>query len=236
MTISAARTATDARVRVTSGLLEAVLWALVVIAALTSVVRPLVGPAALSVGRGPYWGLAPTLQADVKDSVWEEAAEANGGSLPDIGPGYLVGGPFARGDYVEASLPNSTDVSVWAPMTFRQVVAFAGAPILGGLVVVAALLLAILVVRDLRRGRLFTSVNLRRTYAIAAVVGIGGTLAEVAGAWGRVGVLKSPVLDGYVSVSWSVSWMPLVVGLAIACAAEVLRLGARMQRDVEGLV
>lgn len=230
------RTSTHARVRATTNVLEGVLWCLVIVTALTSVVRPLVGPALLGIGTGPYWGAAPSVTADVADSVWAQALEENGGTLPAFGPGSLIGGPFGPGDSVEATLPNTTDVSVWAPMTFRQLTAVAGAPILDGLVLVAALLLAILVVRDLRRGRLFSAVNLRRTYAIAAVVAIGGTIAQVAGAWGRVGVLESPRLDGYVVVSWSVSWMPLVVGLTIACAAEVLRLGMRMQRDVEGLV
>lgn len=234
--------ATDARerqalaARVSVVVLEGLLWALLTVVLVTNVARPLAGDAMLGIGEGPYWGTTPSVTADVSDAVWERAFETLGDDLPAFGPGMMVGGPFERGEYVEATLPNRTDISVWSPMTFRQMVAVAGAPLLSGVVVAAALALAIRIVRDLRRGRLFDAANLRRTYQIAAVLGVGGMIAEVATAWGRIGVLTSPRLAGYVDVDWTVSFTPLVLGLTIAAGAEMLRLGIRMQRDVEGLV
>jgi hypothetical protein len=49
-------------------------------------------------------------------------------------------------------------------------------------------------------------------------------------------VLTTPRLADYVDVDWRVSFTPLVLGLTIATGAEILRLGMRLQRDVEGLV
>lgn len=222
--------------RISAVALELVLWLLLGVVLLTGVARPLAGDAMLGVGTGPYWGAAPSVTAHVSDSVWQRVWDELGEDLPAIGPGMLVGGPFERGEYVEATLPNQADIAVRSPMTFQQMVGVAGAQLLSGLVIAAALVLAIRIVRDLRRGRLFTTTNLTRVYAVAAVLGIGGTIAEVGRAWGRVGVLTSPRLADYVDVDWTLSLTPLVLGLTIAAGAEILRLGMRLQRDVEGLV
>lgn len=130
--------ATDARerqalaARVSVVVLEGLLWALLTVVLVTNVARPLAGDAMLGIGEGPYWGTTPSVTADVSDAVWERAFETLGDDLPAFGPGMMVGGPFERGEYVEATLPNRTDISVWSPMTFRQMVAVAGAPLLSG--------------------------------------------------------------------------------------------------------
>jgi hypothetical protein len=224
-----------ARARVVAGLLEGALWVLLAVVLVTQVVRPLVGPSMLGIGQGPYWGVDREVRADLSADVWAKAAAELGGTLPaSLGRG-LGAGEYHQGEAVESTLPNSVQVQAWDP-DLRQTVGLGGSALLAGVVVAVALVLAILVVRDLRRGRLFRAANLRRVYAAAVVVGFGGMLAQALGAWGRVGILESPRLAGYVEPSWSVSFVPLVVGLTLAGGAEVLRLGARMQRDVEGLV
>jgi len=223
------------RARVIAGLLEAVLWATLVVALVTQVVRPLVGPSMLGWGQGPYWGTDREIRADLSPEVWAKAAAELGGTLPAALMRGLSDGEYGRGEAVESTLPNSVQLQAWDP-DLRQRMALGGSALLAGLVIAVALLLAILVARDLRRGLLFRAVNLRRVYVAAAVVGIGGMLAQVLGAWGRLGILEAPRLAGYVEASWSVSFVPLVVGLTLAGGAEVLRLGVRMQHDVEGLV
>lgn len=222
--------------RAAATVLEAVLWTALAATLVTRVVRVLLGPALLDVGQGSFWGMAPSIPARLSGSTWNTAVDQMGGSLPPALAYGLDGGPFERGGHVEVTIPTGVEVSVWEPMAFRQMVGVAGAEILGGLVLAVALFLAVLIVRDLRRGELFSPRNLRRTYVIAAVVGVGGMIAEAAAAWGRVGVLESPRIAGVVEVAWSVSFIPLIAGLAIAVGAEILRLGTRMQSEVQGLV
>jgi hypothetical protein len=215
--------------------LEAMLWLALAATLVNQVVRPLLSEALLRVGRGPFWGSVPSVPARLSDSTWHTAVEQMGGSLPPA-LRHEFSGPYERGGYVDVTIPTGVEISVWDPMTFRQMVGVAGAELLGGLVITAALLLTILIVHDLRRGELFSPRNLRRVYVVAAVVGAGGMLAQVAAAWGRVGVLESPRIAGVVDVAWTVSFTPLIVGLAIAVGAEILRLGMRMQDEVRWLV
>jgi hypothetical protein len=222
--------------RISAVALEIVLWLVLALVVTTNVARPLLSPAMLGGGTGPYWGAPPSITARVSDSVWERAASELGDNFPEFGPGSVTGGPFERGESVEATLPNRADISVLSPMTFRQMVGVAGAEFLSGLVMAAAIVVAILIVRDLRQGLLFRSTNLRRVYLVAAVLGIGGMVAEVGKAWGRIGVLTSPRVADYVYADWTVSFRPLILALTIAVGAEILRLGMRLQRDVEGLV
>ncbi|PFG44900.1 Protein of unknown function (DUF2975) [Georgenia soli] len=216
--------------------LEAALWASLAVVLLTRILRPILGPAMLGLGQGPYWGLGASVPARLSDATWRTAVEQMGGTVPPALVHGLSGGPAGRGEHVEATLPTGVEISVWEPMTFRQLVGVAGAELLGGLVLAAAFLLVIAMVRDLRRGALFTNRNLRRVYSVAAVAGIGGMLAEIAGAWGRIGVLQSPPLAGAVDVTWTISFVPLLIGLGIAVGAEILRLGTQLQHEVEGLV
>lgn len=231
-----ARVPRPTNTRVSAVVLELVLWAVTGLVLAINVARPLARDALLGIGRGPYWGLAPSVTANVSDPAWQREIEAlSRRAWPDW-PGWMVGGPFPRGEYIEAVLTNQAVISVWSPMTFRQMVGVAGAEHLSGLVMAAALVLGILIVRDLRHGRLFTTRNLKRVYTIAIVLGVGGMLAEAAGVWGRIGILTSPPIAGYVDVDWTMSLTPLILGLTFAAGAEVLRIGMRMQHDVEGLV
>lgn len=218
------------RARVTSLVLQVALGIWIASTLVEHVLRPILGPTLLGIATGPFWGWPGSIDATITEETWLT------GTPPSDLPGMLVGGPFERGEYVETTGPTGITIAIHQPMTFRQFVGVAGAEILMGLVVVIALTLALLIVRDLRGGQLFAPGTLRRTYVIAAVVGIGGTLAEIAGAWGRVGILRGPVVAGLVEVDWSVSFAPLYIGLGIAAATEVVRQGIRMRHDVEGLV
>jgi hypothetical protein len=235
-TVGHARTeSSPARARAVAGVLEGLLWVLLAVVVVTHVVRPLVSPSLLALGEGPYWGTDRSVRADLSPGVWESAAAELDGTLPSALGRGLGSREYAHGEAVESTLPNSVELQAWDP-TFRQAMGLGGADLVGGVVAAGALVIGILVVRDLRRGRLFRPVNLRRAYLAAVVVGAGGMLAEVARAWGRVAILGVPRLAGYVLPSWSVSFVPLILGLTIAGGVEVLRLGVRMQADVEGLV
>lgn len=86
---------------------------------------------------------------------------------------------------------------------------------LGGVLAMGVLFLLLRVVRTLRYGNPFVLVLI---------------------AWGKLAVLEHPVIAPYVIKEFDVSFVPLLAGLGIAVLAEVFRQGARLRRDMAGLV
>lgn len=209
--------------------LEAFLWLAVAVTAVVGVARPLLGPNGLGwFYRGPFADVVPTVPATLTARALATA------TAPDL-PAFPPDDPTTPGTGLEIGWDGHATVTIWDP-DLRQWAAVTGTEVVRGVVTLAVLVLLVLAVRSLRRGRLFERANLVRVYLIAGLVGVGGTLAQVAAAWGRVGVLHAPAVREYVSGGFTVSFVPLWAGLAIAVGAEVVRQGARMRADVEGLV
>jgi hypothetical protein len=208
---------------------EVGLWLWIAAATVDGLLRPLLGATGLGILHGTYWGAHPLVDA----TLTEDAAATV--TQPTVLPGYLVGGPFPRGEYVETLGLDGFTVAVGDGMSARQWFGLVGGE-LAGAVTVVALALFVLMVRDLRRGDLFRGANLHRLYVVAAVIGVGGTLSEVLLAWGRTAVLQADRLGGAAALDWTVSLNPLILGGALLVVAEALRQGIRMRADTEGLV
>ena len=209
-------------------LLEIFLAAMIVLTAVLGVVRPLLGPAALGIGTGRFFGEYPSVDATI------DPAKVQIQTSPEL-PTVAGRGEVAPGDALEATIPTHTTIGVYDP-DLRQFVGLIGSEMLTALLTMAVLTMLLLIVRTLRRGDPFIPANARRLYAIAAVVGIGGQAAVLLRAWGETAVLGHLMVAPYLFQGTHITFVPLVAGLGVAVAAEVFRQGAVLREDVEGLV
>ncbi|PJI93592.1 hypothetical protein [Luteimicrobium subarcticum] len=217
------------RARGESVALEVLLWGILLVVLVTQVIRPVVGPDGLG------WYDGASVEGPPSITVTLDPAVVDTMTVPPTLPTLDDTAGAVSPGQVEIVPSRDATVTFWSP-TFRQLAAADGQELVDGLVAAAVLALVILVVRDLRHGELFTSRNLRRGYAVAATVAGGGMLAQAVGTWGRIGVLESPQVAPYARLEWTVSWGPLVAGLAVFVAVEAVRQGVQLRRDVEGLV
>lgn len=206
--------------------LEALLLAAIVAVAIYGVVRPAIGPAGFRLGSGPVFGAAPSVEATLDGGTVQIR------TIPDL---PTLDGTVEPGDGMEFLVPTRTRVVVYVP-DLAQRLGFAGVPVLTGLLSIAVLTLLLKITRTLRDGDPFVTVNARRLYVIAGLVGIGGLLVTSLDAWTRWQVLTHPDLRPYVVLEPHVTLIPLAAGLGIAVAAEVFRQGSRLRDEVEGLV
>lgn len=107
--------------------------------------------------------------------------------------------------------------------------------LLDGLLVGTGAWLVLRMARTLRAGDPFTAANARRLTALALVVGVGGTASQIVHVASTLAVLDIDPAGPYVA-GGVLSFLPLLLMVAVAALAEVFRRGARMAQDVEGLV
>lgn len=104
------------------------------------------------------------------------------------------------------------------------------------LLAAGALWLVLLIVRSLRDADPFTTTNARRLRLLAVVVALGGTLSSVLGAVLRRWLLDNSGASDIVFRDWSISWVPLLIGVMIAVLAQVWSHGVEMRNDLEDVV
>lgn len=208
--------------------LELILRAGVVLVLIISVVRPLVGPAILGLGTGPYWGGGATV------SVMLDPAVVSGADLafPEL-PAVMGRGEIHPGDGLEFFPTVGATIAVNVP-DFRQSVLLGWVPLLSGLAIIAVMVLTIGILRTLQRGDVFVSSNVRRLYTIAGIVAIGGGLLQALSLWGYFGIVGHPSAERYVVPTWEISWVPLIAGLAVAVGAEIFRQGLALRDETMG--
>jgi hypothetical protein len=211
----------------TASSLEGLLLAAIVVVAVLGVLRSALGPAGLGLGTGPVFGGPPTVEVTL------DTATVNIDTDPELPT--LADRTIEAGVGTEFLVPTGTKLAVYTP-DWRQRLALAGTPVLGGLLGIGVLGLLLHITRTLRRGDPFVASNARRLYVIAALVGIGGQAVVALTAWGRLGILRHPEVAPYVLTDVSTTIVPLLAGFGIAVAAEVFRQGARLKAEVEGLV
>jgi hypothetical protein len=212
--------------RLSTTALEGLLVVALVAVAIFGVIRPVIGPAGLHLGRGPVFGKAPSVEVTLDARNVQITTEPR---LP------TMLGEVQAGDGLEFLIPTGSRVVLYVP-NLTQRLGFTGAAVLQGLLVMAVLGLLLAVTRTLRQGDPFVAANARRLYLIAGLVGIGGQLVVGLSAWARWQVLTHPDVAPYVFAEHRLSFVPLVAGLGIAVAAEVFRQGTRLRDEVEGLV
>lgn len=137
--------------------------------------------------------------------------------------------PVELGGPVEVGLgflaPTSSQRTIWA---IYQMLA----PIL----VAAGIWLVLQIVRSTRLGDPFTAANEQRLWALAVLVGVGGTAYQFVAAFLRMLLIqRSAAADMFVMTA-TLSFLPLVFGLLIALLAAVWRLGIDLREDVEATI
>ncbi|WP_304452486.1 hypothetical protein [Nocardiopsis sp. YSL2] len=133
----------------------------------------------------------------------------------------------------------TADLTVADPTTAERAWTMGPSLLVAVLIVLVGTLL-LRVVRSLRTGDPFAAVNARRVGVCAAAVVVGGAVVgglRVAGAHAVVGGADLSAVGGAAVeplVDWPVG--ALLLGLGLASAAEFLRRGALLNKEVEGLV
>ncbi len=210
--------------------LEWVMRAGVLLVLVTAVIRPLASAPMLGFGTGPYWAGMTTVSVALDETAFSSGEVV----VPEL-PGVMGRGEFPRGDALEM-VPRLEATIVVNNPDFRQSVVLVWVPLLNGLSLIAVMVLTIRILRTVRRGDVFVADNVRRLYAIAAIVVVGGCVLQALSLWGYWGVVGNLRVAQYVQPTWEISWVPLVAGLAVAVAAEVFRQGIRLRDDAQGTV
>ena len=210
--------------------LEIVLRVFVVLVLVISVLRPLVGPSALGLGSGSFWGSTSTITVMLDPTL----VSVEDLDLPEL-PGVMGRGEYQPGDGLEFFPEIVATVAVNSP-DFRQSVLLVWVPVLSGLATITVMILVIGILRTLRRGDVFVSSNVRRLYVIAGIVAIGGCALQGLSLWGYFGIVGHPSAEQYVRPAVELNLTPLIAGLAVAVGAEIFRQGLALRDDAQGLV
>lgn len=139
------------------------------------------------------------------------------------GPPVEVTGPFLG----QVGFPGPSPAQRWSWVLWRS-----ATPLLTA----GALWLALLIVRSVRGGDPFTTTNARRLRLLAVLVALGGTLVSLLGAVLRRWLLDSSGAKDIVVRDWSISLVPLLVGVLVWVLAQVWSHGAAMKNDLDGVV
>lgn len=131
--------------------------------------------------------------------------------------------PSTLGIPVPGGLQPGMSVGIFRGLTDGERFGLVGGQVLLGLISVAALVVMLLLARSLRRRRATRAGVSRGLFVVAALVGLGGqaaVLLRTSGENHALGRSNLPVggLDPH-----QVSWAPLVIGLAVAVVAHVVR-------------
>lgn len=111
----------------------------------------------------------------------------------------------------------------------------AALPALAGALLAAAVLWRLVgVARSARRAEVFVAANVRRLQGVALLIAVGGTAVSVLGQVCAAQLAQRVTeRDG---LSLELRLLPVGVGLLVAFLAEVMRRGARLRDEVDGLV
>lgn len=137
---------------------------------------------------------------------------------------------------VELSGPSTATVGILNPTRGEQ---FAYVTI-GALVpALAAVVLWVLlrVVSSVSKGTPFTEINAKRLWLLAALIGVGGTLASFAHNWVDAYLIsQSAAAPAFQTSQVTFEVWPLLVGLVVGVIALTWDRGVALERDAEGLI
>lgn len=103
-----------------------------------------------------------------------------------------------------------------------------------GLGLLLALVLSI--VRSARHGDPFVRANVRRLWWLAGLFAIGGTSYSVLSGFAEVLMIRRSAVADLAVTRFTVEFLPILVGIAIAGLASVWQVGVGLREDVEGMV
>lgn len=113
---------------------------------------------------------------------------------------------------------------------------FAGPQLAAQALILLVLWLLWRIVRTVPTAEVFTRVNARRMVGVGLAVAIGGSAVQLLGYAAHNGILARSAAAGIVDITFSFSFLPLVVGAIVLLLAEVFRQGVRLRAEVDGLV
>lgn len=137
---------------------------------------------------------------------------------------------------VELSGPHTASVNILNPTRgeqFAYVTIGALVPALGAVV----LWVLLRVVSSANKGTPFTGTNAKRMWLLAALIGIGGTLASFGDNWVDVYLIsRSAAASAFKTSQVTFDVWPLLVGLIVGVIALTWDRGVALERDTEGLI
>lgn len=206
-------------------LLEALLIAGMAIGALTIIATVLDQP-----GLGVLGDDRPTVDAQVAFPVdlgnEFETTMSDNGIVIDADTGQApveLGEPVAaRFTFLDPSMDQRVIWLLWQ--------------VAGPLLVLVGLSLVLSIVRSARHGDPFVRANVRRLWWLAALFAIGGTGYSMLSGFAAVLMVQRSAAADLAVIQFTVEFLPILVGVAIAALASVWRVGVGLREDVEGMV
>ncbi|MEV5070606.1 hypothetical protein MRBLMI12_002218 [Microbacterium sp. LMI12-1-1.1] len=178
--------------------------------------------ALVAVVRGAYaiFGSAPTVRMPV-----------TGGDMPDLaGVAEISAAAYASADVTFTALPGAVSWMLWLELA------------LPALATIGVCIVAWWLGVSLMRARPFRRAMSTAIGVVAILVMVGGVLGQVLGAFGRALLVEdlaatSPeVTDVFGTFILELNLAPVGWGFALALVAGSFAIGARLQRETEGLV
>lgn len=96
--------------------------------------------------------------------------------------------------------------------------------------------LVLSIVRSARHGDPFVRANVRRLWWLAALFAIGGTGYSMLSGFASVLMIQRSAAADLAVIQFTVEFLPILVGIAIAGLASVWQVGVGLREDVEGMV
>jgi hypothetical protein len=136
---------------------------------------------------------------------------------------------------VELAPWQSMELTFWAP-TWPDRLGFAGPQLAAQAVILLVLWLLWRIIRTVSTAEVFTPANARRMVGIGLAVAVGGSAVQLLGYAAHKGILARSAAAGIVDITFSFSYLPLVIGAIVLLLAEVFRQGVRLRAEVDGLI
>lgn len=178
--------------------------------------------ALVAIVRGAYaiFGSAPTVRMPV-----------TGGDVPELsGVPEITAAAYASADVTFSALPGAVSWMLWMELA------------LPALATIGVCIVAWWLGVSLMRARPFRRAMSTAIGVVAVLVMVGGVLGQVLGAFGRallvddLAVTSPEVTDVFGIFLLELNLAPVGWGFALALVAGSFAIGARLQRDTEGLV
>jgi hypothetical protein len=213
-------------------LFEVLLWASVAAQAVGGIVAPLAGLAhqgdqpgttgdMIRISGGGNRMDLPLTDEGIK-AVFGPGAELPASGTVSVGDVYLTPGVTAQVTPIHPG--------------FADVMASVGTAVAGSVVLIAAFVITLMIVRTARRGDPFDPRNIKRLKALALTL-IAGWLAVTAlHMAASMAAASGPALERLVNWQAEITLAPLIIGLGLAMLTAVFQRGARLREDTKGLV
>ena len=227
-------------VKVSARLLAGLLGAAAVVVLVFGVWPTLLGPSGLDLGRGmvplpPQRNPSVAVQpASGFDERWQAAGFDSQKAFPWTDTSHGTRDAATGLPPVEMT-PGIWELTFWGP-TWDDRLRFAGPELAAQAVILLVLWLLWRIVRTVATAEVFTLANARRMVGIGLAVAVGGSAVQLLGYALHRWIVARSAAAGIVDVTFTFSFLPLIVGAVVLLLAEVFRQGVRLRADVAGLI